>query len=130
MAAERKQRALPPVPALTPLPGFFKEPASSALLRLVNERARLGILSALAVNVRLSFAELKQALRLTDGNLSMHARKLEDAGFVASAKSFHGRRPLTSFTLTPRGRGAFERYLDHMQSLITHMREADTETEQ
>jgi DNA-binding MarR family transcriptional regulator len=86
--------------------------------RLVHERIRLGLLSALAVNRTLSFSDLKELLQTTDGNLSVHARKLEDAGYIACTKSFEGRFPKTEYRLTARGREALERYLDHMEALI------------
>lgn len=91
--------------------------------RLIHERIRLGIVSALAVNDTLTFNDLKQLLKTTDGNLSVHARKLEEAGYVACNKSFEGRLPKTAFRLTPAGRRALERYLDHMEALIRVMRE-------
>jgi DNA-binding HxlR family transcriptional regulator len=94
-----------------------------ALDRLIHERMRLGILSALAVNAELSFNDLKQLMRTTDGNLSVHARKLEDAKYIACTKSFEGRMPRTEYTITPVGRRALERYLDHMESLIQAARE-------
>jgi DNA-binding MarR family transcriptional regulator len=86
--------------------------------RLIHERLRLAIVSALAVNESLSFNELKALLRTTDGNLSVHARKLEDAGYVACTKSFEDRIPKTEYRLTAAGRKALERYLDHMEALI------------
>jgi DNA-binding MarR family transcriptional regulator len=92
--------------------------ASLALDRLIHERVRLGILSALAVNESLSFSDLKRLMKTTDGNLSVHARKLEDAQYVACAKSFDGRLPKTEYRLTAAGRRALERYLDHMEALI------------
>ena len=91
--------------------------------RLIHERVRLGIVSALAVNDSLTFNDLKQLLKTTDGNLSVHARKLEEAGYLTCAKSFEGRLPKTAFRLTPAGRRALERYLDHMEALIRVMRE-------
>jgi len=91
---------------------------SQDLDRLIHERVRLAIVSALAVNASLSFNELKQILGATDGNLSVHARKLEDAGYVKCTKSFEGRVPHTDYALTPRGREALERYLSHMEGLI------------
>jgi DNA-binding MarR family transcriptional regulator len=90
---------------------------------LIHERVRLGIASALAVNESLSFQDLKKLLNTTDGNLSVHARKLEDAGYVACSKSFNGRVPKTEYRLTAAGRRALERYLDHMESLIRAARE-------
>jgi DNA-binding MarR family transcriptional regulator len=90
---------------------------------LIHERVRLGIAGALAVNESLSFQDLKKLLNTTDGNLSVHARKLEDAGYVACSKSFNGRVPKTEYRLTAAGRRALERYLDHMESLIRAARE-------
>ncbi len=91
--------------------------------RLIHERLRLGIVSALAVNDALTFSDLKRLTGTTDGNLSVHARKLEDAGYVAVTKAFVGRVPNTSYRLTPAGREALARYLDHMEALIHAMRE-------
>lgn len=91
--------------------------------RLIHERTRLGILSALVVNRSLSFKELKRLLGATDGNLSVHARKLEEAGYVTCLKSFAGRLPKTEYRLTGPGRRALERYLDHMETLIRMTRE-------
>ena len=96
---------------------------AAKLDRLVHERLRLGILSALSVNESLTFNELKKLLDTTDGNLSVHARKLEEGGYVACTKSFDGRVPRTDFRLTASGRRALERYLDHMEALIQAMRE-------
>jgi DNA-binding transcriptional ArsR family regulator len=90
--------------------------------RLIHDRVRLGILSALAATDVLSFGDLKAALELSDGNLSVHARKLEDAGYVVCEKSFAGRTPRTEFRLAPAGRRAFEKYLDHMDALISAAR--------
>ena len=86
--------------------------------RLIHERIRLGIVSALAVNESLSFNALKALMGTTDGNLSVHARKLEEAGYVACEKSFEGRMPKTDYRLTTMGRRALERYLSHMEALI------------
>ena len=91
--------------------------------RLIHERLRLGILSALAVNESLSFNDLKQTLDTTDGNLSVHARRLEEAEYVEVSKRFEGRVPRTEYRLTPQGRRALERYLDHMEALIRATRE-------
>ena len=91
--------------------------------RLIHERLRLGIVSALSVNESLTFNDLKKLLDSTDGNLSVHARKLEEAGYVACAKSFAGRMPRTDYRLTAAGRRALERYLDHMEALIQAMRD-------
>jgi DNA-binding MarR family transcriptional regulator len=91
--------------------------------RVIHERMRLGIVSALAVNESLTFNELKKLLQTTDGNLSVHARKLEEADYVECTKSFEGRMPKTEYRLTASGRKAFERYLNHMEALIQAMRE-------
>ena len=96
---------------------------ASRLDRLIHERIRLGIVSALAVNSALSHNELKQLLKTTDGNLSVHARKLEDAEYIECIKSFDGRLPRTIYRLTASGRKALENYLDHMEALIRATRE-------
>jgi len=90
--------------------------------RLIHERMRLGIVSALAVNECLSFPELRKLLNTTDGNVSVHARKLEEAGYVSCTKTFDGRIPRTEYRLTAPGRKALEKYLKHMESLIRAMR--------
>ena len=89
--------------------------------RLIHEHIRLGIVSALAVNPSMTFNDLKKLLKTTDGNLSVHARKLEEAKYIACTKSFEGRMPKTEYTLTPTGRKALEKYLDHMEALIQAM---------
>jgi DNA-binding MarR family transcriptional regulator len=94
-----------------------------ALDRKIHERVRLGIVSALAVNESLTFKELKALLKITDGNLSAHARKLEDAAYIECNKSFEGRFPKTEYRLTREGRTALHRYLNHMESLIQATRE-------
>jgi DNA-binding MarR family transcriptional regulator len=94
------------------------------LNRLIHERVRLGIVSALAVNDSPSFNELKKLLGTTDGNLSVHARRLEEAGYIDCHKSFDGRVPRTDYSLTSAGRAALRRYLDHMEALIRRVREA------
>jgi len=91
--------------------------------RLIHERMRLGIVSALAANQSLTFNELKKLLKTTDGNLSVHARKLEEADYIACTKSFEGRMPKTEYRLTELGRQALEKYLRHMEALIQAMRE-------
>jgi DNA-binding HxlR family transcriptional regulator len=91
--------------------------------RLIHERMRLGIVSALAVNEHLSFNDLKKLLKTTDGNLSVHARKLEEAGYITCEKYFEGRMPKTDYRLTAAGRRALERYLDHMEAIIQTTRE-------
>jgi DNA-binding transcriptional ArsR family regulator len=104
-------------------PQGVAETSATNLDRLIHERTRLAIISALAVNKSLTFSELKQLLRATDGNLSVHARKLEDAGYVACSKSFEGRMPRTEYSLSAAGRRALEKYLSHMEALIHATRE-------
>jgi DNA-binding HxlR family transcriptional regulator len=99
------------------------KPVSANLDRLIHERIRLGIVSALAVNRSLTFNELKALLKTTDGNLSVHARKLEEADYILCTKSFDGRLPKTEYRLTSAGRKALEHYLDHMEALIRATRE-------
>src|SRR5262245_22706994 len=94
-----------------------------SLDRLIHERVRLGIVSALAGAPSLTFVELKSALRLTDGNLSVHARRLEEAGYVECKKGFVGRVPKTEYRLTAKGRSALSRYLDHMEALVRGLRD-------
>jgi DNA-binding transcriptional ArsR family regulator len=91
---------------------------AQSLDKVIHERIRLGIVSALAVEERLTFNELKSVLQTTDGNVSVHARKLEEAGYVSCHKSFEGRVPKTEYKLTAAGRKALERYLGHMEALI------------
>ena len=98
-------------------------PTLEELDRLIHERLRLAIVSALAVNEALSFSELKQLLKTTDGNLSVHARKLEEADYISCRKYFDGRVPKTEYRLAATGRRALERYLDHMEALIRATRE-------
>ena len=103
----------------TPIRSDVEAPALLPDLdRLIHERLRLGIVSALASHPTLTFNELKKLLGASDGNLSVHARKLEDAGYIACAKSFHDRLPRTEYRLTDAGRAAFEQYLGHMESVI------------
>lgn len=102
-------------------PAALERPASR-LDRLIHDRVRLGILSALSAAASMSFTDLKAALDASDGNLSVHARKLEDAGYITCSKSFDGRTPRTDYKLTPAGRRAFEKYLDHMEALIAAAR--------
>ncbi len=103
-------------------PQVTKLAAAPELDPLIHERIRLGIVSALAVNDALTFNDLKRLLNTTDGNLSVHARKLEDAGYVSCSKSFQGRLPRTEYSLTATGKRALERYLDEMEGLIATMR--------
>ncbi|HWC96096.1 MAG TPA: transcriptional regulator [Candidatus Sulfopaludibacter sp.] len=114
----RKERRSPEI-QVTPIVSAGAE----KLDRLVHERLRLGILSALSVNESLAFNELKKLLDTTDGNLSVHARKLEEAGYITYSKSFEGRMPKTEYRMTGLGRKALERYLDHMEALIQAMKE-------
>ena len=116
---ERAQREEGP----SPVRGVASQPVSVPLDRLIHERIRLGIVSALAVNRALTFNELKALLKTTDGNLSVHARKLEEADYILCTKSFDGRLPKTEYRLAPAGRKALERYLDHMEALIRATRE-------
>jgi DNA-binding HxlR family transcriptional regulator len=96
--------------------------AAPNLDRLIHERLRLGIISALAANETLSFSDLKSLMNTTDGNLSVHARKLEEAGYIACTKFFERRLPKTEYKLTAAGRTALESYISHMESLIRQMR--------
>ena len=98
-----------------------RQPAESAVTdieRLIHEKTRLGIVSALAVNQTLTFNEVKAILKTTDGNVSVHARKLEEAGYLTCKKSFEGRMPKTEYSLTTAGKKALEKYLGHMEALI------------
>jgi DNA-binding HxlR family transcriptional regulator len=97
--------------------------AAAGLDRIIHERIRLGIVSALAVSEKLGFVELRRLTKTTDGNLSVHARRLEEAGYIACEKSFAGRVPRTEYRLTAAGRQALERYLGHMEALIRATRE-------
>jgi DNA-binding MarR family transcriptional regulator len=96
--------------------------AAPNLDRLIHERLRLGIISALAANESLTFSDLKNLMNTTDGNLSVHARKLEEAGYIACSKYFDGRLPKTEYRLTASGKQALENYLSHMEKLIKQMR--------
>jgi DNA-binding HxlR family transcriptional regulator len=100
-------------PSAPPIPDFD---------RLIHERVRLGIVSALAVNDSLTFNDLKRLLQTTDGNISVHARKLEEAGYLACVKTFQNRMPKTEYSLTPAGRKAWEKYLNHMEALVQAMK--------
>ena len=106
-----------------PAPARSAQPSALNLERLIHERLRLGIVSALAVNECLSFTDLKRLLDTTDGNLSVHARKLEEAQYIACDKSFDGRVPRTEYRLTAAGRRALEKYLVHMEALIKAVRD-------
>ena len=115
----RKQQTdeVPPRSPRTP-----QKSAAPNLDRLIHERLRLGIISALAVNESLTFSDLKSLMNTTDGNLSVHARKLEEAGYITCSKYFDGRLPKTEYKLTASGKQALENYLSHMESLIKQMR--------
>ena len=108
----------PIIPAAAKPKASSSQKTVSELDRVIHERIRLGVVSALAVNPALTFSELKEFLAVTDGNLSVHTRKLEDAGYVECQKTFEGRIPRTEYRLTDAGRGALEKYLSHMESLI------------
>ena len=110
-------------PKLRTVKGRPADVLTPDLDRLIHERMRLGIVSALAVNEELSFNDLKKLMKTTDGNLSVHARKLEDAEYITCTKSFEGRVPRTEYRLTAAGRRALERYLDHMEALIRATRD-------
>ena len=108
-----------PRPVRTP-----QKNAAPNLDRLIHERLRLGIISALAVNESLTFSDLKNLMNTTDGNLSVHARKLEEAGYITCSKYFDGRLPKTEYRLTASGKQALQNYLSHMESLIKQMKNA------
>jgi DNA-binding transcriptional ArsR family regulator len=107
-----------PAPKPVPVPRPAHASEDARFDRLVYERVRLGIMSALAVNERLTFNELKSLFDVSDGNLSAHARKLEEAGYVECAKSFEGRRPKSEYRITSTGRKALHRYLEHIEAVI------------
>ena len=119
--AKRESKQTSPAPEARPASAKQKSAAPN-LDRLIHERLRLGIISALAANESLTFSELKNLMNTTDGNLSVHARKLEDAGYISVSKYFEGRLPKTEYKLTAAGRSALESYLSHMESLIKQMR--------
>ena len=110
--------ATPPKKRLRAVAGYFADPDSSDAGRLLNERIRLGIMSALSVSRSMSFRELRDLLNTTDGNLSRHARTLEDAGYLKCSKTFFGRVPRTEYSLSAKGKRAFTRHLAHMEALI------------
>jgi DNA-binding transcriptional ArsR family regulator len=131
MAARRSATTRHAAPVVSDRPGTSKKtrPAASpaatravSLDRLIHDRTRLAIISALAASSTLTFTELKTLLDLTDGNLSVHARKLEDAGYLTCTKGFEGRLPKTEFSLTEAGHRAMRQYLDHMEAIIKHAR--------
>lgn len=121
---DRSERSSGKAPkGLSSVKGKAPEEGALALDRLIHERMRLGILSALAVNESLSFNDLKKLMQTTDGNVSVHARKLEEAAYISCTKSFEGRMPKTEYAITPAGRRALERYLDHMEAIIRATRD-------
>jgi len=120
---ERLQRSRERGTPLEAIRNPAQEAVPADLDRLIHERIRLGIVSALAVNRSLTFNELKALLKTTDGNLSVHARKLEEADYIVCTKSFDGRLPKTEYRLATPGRRALERYLNHMEALIRATRE-------
>ena len=120
---ERPQRMRERETSLASVRVPAREAVPADLDRLIHERIRLGIVSALAVNRSLTFNELKALLKTTDGNLSVHARKLEEADYIVCTKSFDGRLPKTEYRLAAAGRRALERYLNHMEALIRATRE-------
>jgi DNA-binding HxlR family transcriptional regulator len=113
VAKAARKPAAAPAPRRQPVETQFPD-----LERLIHEKTRLAIVSALVVNDTLTFNELKAILKTTDGNVSVHARKLEDAGYLHCKKSFHGRVPRTEYSLTTAGKRAFEKYLGHMEALL------------
>ena len=115
-SATKKRAALKEIRSATP------EHPAPGLDRLIHERLRLGIVSALAANESMTFNDLKSLMNTTDGNLSVHARKLEDAGYIAVTKSFEDRLPKTEYKLTAEGQRALENYLSHMETIIGQMR--------
>jgi DNA-binding transcriptional ArsR family regulator len=121
VARQGKNEARAIRPGVNPRPGVAKSPTK--LDRIIHEPVRLGIVSALAVNDAMSFNELKELLKTTDGNLSVHARKLEDSEYVHCEKQFEGRVPKTTYSLTTQGKRALENYLNHMEGLIRTARD-------
>ncbi len=119
-ATAKKQTPATTSPPMGSIEGAVEQTVD--LDRVIHERLRLGIISALAVNDSVGFTELRDLLKTSDGNLSVHARKLEEAGYLACNKSFVGRTPHTEFKITPAGRRALQRYLDHMEALIAATR--------
>lgn len=111
-----------PADSVSTLAGPRRQDAAADLDRLIHERTRLALVSALAANAMLSFNDLKALLAISDGNLSAHARKLEDAGYISCSKSFDGRVPRTEYRLTDAGRTALHRYIGHMEALIEAMK--------
>ena len=107
---------------LKPVPAAAKKQAPADLDRLIHERARLALVSALAANSKMNFNDLKALLKISDGNLSAHARKLEEAGYISCIKGYEGRIPRTEYKLLPKGRDALKNYIGHMEALIMAMK--------
>jgi len=122
--AKREAQAKGPSSRVRAVKGSSTAAGAGELDGLIHGRFRLGIMSALGANDTLSFNELKSSLKISDGNLSAHARKLEEAEYIVCLKSFEGRVPKTEFRITPRGKRALERYLNHMEALIKATRES------
>lgn len=118
----RQSRATSPEPKASSHDPRAPKHEATNLDRVIHERMRLAIVSALAVNDSLTFNDLKRLLDTTDGNLSVHARKLEDARYIVCEKSFEGRMPKTEYRLTAAGRKAFEKYISHMEALIKNVK--------
>ncbi len=126
-SAARRASSAPSAPSTEPsLTSSGAGRGSAELDRIIHDRIRLGIVSALAAAPTLTFIELRTILGTTDGNLSVHARKLEDAGYVACTKSFEARVPRTEYQLTPEGKAALERYLSHMEDLIRIVKSSES----
>ena len=121
-AQKHSTQRKPDAEGLRELRGAKAKSPAPALDRLIHERLSLGIVSALAANDSLTFNDLKSLMNITDGNLSVHARKLEEAGYITCTKYFEGRLPKTEYKLTAAGRRALENYLGHMETLIQQMR--------
>jgi DNA-binding MarR family transcriptional regulator len=122
MKTTAKSRAAAPARTAPAKPAPTRSDSLPDLDRVIHERVRLAIVSALAASPSLTFNELKDLLGTSDGNLSVHARRLEEAGYVSCEKGFEGRVPRTAYRLTPAGRRAFARYVDHLEALIAHAR--------
>ena len=114
--------SIAPLNVAAVVPGKYASDTAQQLDRLIHERMRLGIISALAANEVLTFTELKNLLDTTDGNVSVHSRKLEDAGYISCTKSFEGRMPKTQYRLTTSGKAALEKYLNHLEALLQAVR--------
>ena len=114
--------AVSKITAMKPAASTVATKETQALDRLIHEKVRLGIISALAASGPLTFVELRSLLATTDGNVSVHARKLEDAGYVTCTKGYEGRVPRSHYALTAEGRTAFEKYLDHLEAIVGVMR--------